>query len=472
MSGVKTRFAPSPTGHLHIGGARTALFNYLYARRHGGVFVLRIEDTDRERSTEESTRAILDSMKWLGFTCDEGPYFQSERSEIYLEHVEKLLAAGKAYRCDCPTELLETKRKRAMAEGRNPMYDGSCRCRTDVDPQKPHVIRFKTEKSGETVVNDLLRGPVIFDNAELDDLVLVRTDGGPTYNFTVVVDDALMGITHVIRGDDHLNNTPRQIQLYEAMGYEVPQMAHVPMILGQDKKRLSKRHGATSVEAYRDEGYLPEALANFLVRLGWSHGDQEIFSMDELIKLFDLDGVGRSAGVFNQEKLLWLNAQYIQACPTEKLAELAGPFMEAKGCDCSDAEKLALFVESFKPRVKTLAEMADRAPPYYQQEIEIEPKAEKKLYKSDNGPILAGLMEAFSALTEWTAPELEKAFIAVVQDKLGLNMGKGAQPLRIAVTGSMASPGLFETLILVGQEWCLERMEKALEKIETMEEPA
>lgn len=468
MSRVKTRFAPSPTGYLHIGGARTALFNYLYARRHGGVFVLRIEDTDRERSTEESTQAILDSMEWLGFACDEGPYFQSKRGDIYKAHVEKLLAEEKAYLCDCPPELLDAKRKRAMLEGRNPMYDGTCRSRTDVDPEKPHVIRFKSQKSGQTVVNDLLRGPVVFDNAELDDLVLVRTDGGPTYNFTVVVDDAHMGITHVIRGDDHLNNTPRQIQLYEAMGYEVPQMAHVPMILGQDKKRLSKRHGATSVGTYKEEGYLPEALANFLVRLGWSHGDQEIFSMEELVSLFDLDEVGRSAGVFNQEKLLWLNSQYIQECPVEKLAELSKPFLKAKGFDCSDSEKLALFVESFKPRVKTLVEMADRATPYYKREIEMEPKAAKKLLKEENAPIINALREAFSFLSSWTVPELEKAFESIVQDKLGLNMGQGAQPLRIAATGSSASPGLFETLVLVGREWCLERLAKALDEIDAL----
>ncbi|RMG90513.1 MAG: glutamate--tRNA ligase, partial [Candidatus Dadabacteria bacterium] len=301
MSGVRTRFAPSPTGYLHVGGARTALFNFLYARHHGGTFVLRIEDTDRERSTEESTRAILDSMQWLGLEWDEGPYFQSQRTELYLEHVEKLLREGKAYRCDCPPEVVEAKRQKALAEGRKPKYDGTCRARTDVDPSKPHVVRFKAPQGGTTTVPDLLRGEVTYDNEELDDLVILRTDGSPTYNFVVVVDDALMGITHVIRGDDHLNNTPRQIQLYHALGYPLPKFAHVPMILGPDKKRLSKRHGATSVEAYREAGFLPEALVNFLARLGWSHGDQEIFSLQELIELFDLDGVGRSASIFNED---------------------------------------------------------------------------------------------------------------------------------------------------------------------------
>ncbi|GAB6063087.1 glutamate--tRNA ligase [Deferrisoma palaeochoriense] len=462
MSGVRTRFAPSPTGYLHVGGARTALFNFLYARHHGGTFVLRIEDTDRERSTEKSTRAILDSMRWLGLEWDEGPYFQSQRTELYLEHVEKLLREGKAYRCDCPPEVVEAKRQKALAEGRKPKYDGTCRARTDVDPSKPHVVRFKAPQGGTTTVPDLLRGEVTYDNEELDDLVILRTDGSPTYNFVVVVDDALMGITHVIRGDDHLNNTPRQIQLYHALGYPLPKFAHVPMILGPDKKRLSKRHGATSVEAYREAGFLPEALVNFLARLGWSHGDQEIFSLQELIELFDLDGVGRSASIFNEEKLLWLNAHYIKECPQDRLVERVRPFLEKRGWDTSDRKKLEVLVEAFRPRCKTLAEFAEKATPYFVREIEIEPDAAKKHLKASIVPVLSDLLEAFRAVDEWDLEPLERAFVEVVEGKHGLKMGKAAQPLRVAVTGTTVSPGIFETLVLVGREWALERIERAL----------
>ncbi|NOY44646.1 MAG: glutamate--tRNA ligase [Deltaproteobacteria bacterium] len=463
MSGVRTRFAPSPTGHLHVGGARTALFNFLYARHHGGTFVLRIEDTDRERSTDESTRAILESMRWLGLDWDEGPYFQSQRTGLYLEHVERLLKEGKAYRCDCPPEVVEAKRQKALIEGRKPKYDGTCRARTDVDPSKPHVVRFKAPQTGTTVVPDLLKGEVVYDNEELDDLVILRTDGSPTYNFVVVVDDALMGITHVIRGDDHLNNTPRQIQLYQALGYPLPRFAHVPMILGPDKKRLSKRHGATSVEAYRDAGFLPEALVNFLARLGWSHGDQEIFSLQELIDLFDLDGVGRSASVFNEDKLLWLNAHYIKECPQDRLVDLVRPFLERKGYDTADRGKLAVLVEAFRPRCKTLAEFAEKATPYFVREIEVDPAAAKKHLKASIAPVLADLLEAFRAVERWDVPSLERAFLEVVEGKHALKIGKAAQPLRVAVTGTTVSPGIFETLVLVGREWALERIERALE---------
>ncbi len=458
---VRTRFAPSPTGHLHIGGARTALFNFLYARHHDGTFVLRIEDTDRERSTEESTRAILDSLRWLGLEWDEGPYFQSQRTPLYMEHVERLLEAGRAYRCDCPPEVVEAKRQQALKEGRKPKYDGTCRGRSDVDPSKPHVIRFRAAQEGTTVVHDLLRGDVVYDNSELDDLVLVRTDGTPTYNFTVVVDDALMGITHVIRGDDHLNNTPRQIQLYEALGYPLPAFAHVPMILGPDRKRLSKRHGATSVEAYRDAGYLPEALVNFLARLGWSHGDQEIFSLHELVRLFDLDGVGRSASIFNEDKLLWLNAHYIQQCPRERLVDLVRPFLERAGYPTGDRAKLELFVECYRPRCKTLAEFAEKARPYFCREIEIDPAAAKKHLKASAVPVLEDLQEALAAVERWDAETLERALLSVVERR-GVKMGKVAQPLRVAVTGAAASPGIYETLLLVGREWALERLARAL----------
>ncbi|WP_333798626.1 glutamate--tRNA ligase, partial [Trichlorobacter lovleyi] len=312
MSDLRVRFAPSPTGYLHVGGARTALFNWLYARHFGGTFILRIEDTDTERSTQQSVDAILQGMEWLGLDWDEGPFYQTDNFPLYKQHVQKLLDEGKAYRCWCRPEELEAKREAAMAEGRKPKYDGTCRHRQDQPLDQPHVIRFKAPEEGETAFEDLIKGRIAFPNAELDDLIISRTDGTPTYNFCVVIDDALMRISHVIRGDDHVNNTPRQIQLYEALGYPVPIFAHVPMILGSDKARLSKRHGATSVIAYRDMGYLPEALNNYLVRLGWSNGDDEIFSREEMVQKFDIANVGRSPSVFNPDKLNWLNAHYIK----------------------------------------------------------------------------------------------------------------------------------------------------------------
>jgi len=409
-------------------------------------------------------------MAWLGLSWAEGPYFQSQRTQIYLEHVEKLLEVGKAYRCDCPPERLDAMRQQATKEGRNPKYDGTCRARR-VDPAKPHVIRFVSPDQGQTVVHDLLRGEVVFENSELDDLILVRTDGGPTYNWTVVIDDALMGITHVIRGDDHLNNTPRQVQMYEALGYPVPAFAHVPMILGEDKKRLSKRHGATSVESYRDAGYLPEALVNFLARLGWSHGDQEIFSLEELVRLFDLDGVGRSAGVFNADKLLWLNAHYVKECPAERLNALVRPFLEAKEYDVSDAAKLGALVEVLRARAPTLPEFAAQAAAYYQREMTVDPAAAQKFLKPEIAPVLRELADAFRALPEWSVAALEPAFAAVVE-KHGLKIGKLAQPLRVAVTGSTASPGIFETVFLVGRERTLERVEQAAKLAESGQVPA
>ena len=329
---MRTRFAPSPTGFLHIGGARTALFNWLYTRRYGGTFILRIEDTDQVRSTEESTRAILDAMAWLGLNWDEGPYFQAERVNIHREMVQKLIDTGNAYYCTCTPEELEAKRKKALAEGRKPKYDGTCRDR-GLPRSSASVVRFRGPEAGITVMHDLIKGNISFNNEELDDLIIERADGYPTYNFAVVVDDAQMGITHVIRGDDHVNNTPKQIQIYEALGYEVPLFGHVPMILGSDRARLSKRHGATSVMAYQEMGYLPEALVNYLVRLGWSHGDQEIFTMEELVREFSLEAVGKSAAVFNPEKLLWLNQHYIMAYPAERLVESVISLWVKRGLD-------------------------------------------------------------------------------------------------------------------------------------------
>src|SRR3990172_1344364 len=341
---IRTRFAPSPTGYLHIGGARTALFNYLFARHHKGKFILRIEDTDVARSTEESTQAILDGMQWLALNWDEGPYFQSKRFELYKEHAYKFLEMGKAYKCYCTAEELEQRRGEAIKQGKPPKYDGRCRNKKD-EQGKPFAIRFKV-LPGTTLVKDIIKGKVAFENDEIEDLIILRSDGTPTYNLCVVVDDATMEITHVIRGDDHLNNTPKQILMYEAFGYHVPVFAHLPMILGSDKTRLSKRHGATSVMAYKEMGYLPHALVNYLARLGWSHGDQEIFSMEELIEKFSLDSVGKSSGVFNPEKLLWLNQHYIKNSGPEELAPLLLPFWKELGVDASDDKRLVPIIKT------------------------------------------------------------------------------------------------------------------------------
>ncbi len=355
---VRTRFAPSPTGYLHVGGARTALFSWLYARRHGGVFVLRIEDTDLERSTPESVNAILEGMAWLGLDYDEGPFYQTKRFDRYHEMTEKLLAEGKAYRCYCSRERLDALREEQMARKIKPRYDGHCRSCQDGDPERPHVIRFKNPIDGAVVVDDLIKGKVPFNNAELDDLIIRRSDGSPTYNFTVVVDDLEMEITHVLRGDDHINNTPRQINIYHALGATPPSFAHLPMILGPDGSRLSKRHGAVSVTQYRDDGYLPEALLNYLVRLGWSHGDQEIFSIDEMASLFGIEAINRAAASFDNEKLAWLNQHYIKSATPAHLATLLSPHLGALGVDPASGPDLVEVARVQQERAKTLQEMA------------------------------------------------------------------------------------------------------------------
>ncbi|MEJ2700638.1 MAG: glutamate--tRNA ligase, partial [Desulfuromonadales bacterium] len=372
---MRVRFAPSPTGYLHIGGARTALFNYLLARREKGTFVLRIEDTDVARSTQESVDAILQAMDWLGLSYDEGPYYQSERFDLYREKVDQLLSEGKAYRCYCTPEELEAKREQALKKGQKPKYDGTCRHRSDQLKDKPFAVRFRSPQEGETSFHDRIKGPITFQNEELDDLIIQRSDGTPTYNFVVVVDDATMGMTLVVRGDDHINNTPRQIQMYQALGYPVPEFAHVPMILGADKTRLSKRHGATSVMAYRELGYLPEAMVNYLVRLGWSHGDQEIFSMEELIEKFSLENVGRSAGVFNPDKLLWLNAHYIKTGDPERLGDLLREYLAALGVDPEGGPALPAAVKTLQERSRTMVEMAQGAAFYFKKELEYDPEA-------------------------------------------------------------------------------------------------
>jgi len=463
---VRTRFAPSPTGFLHIGGARTALFNFLYARRHGGTLVLRIEDTDRERSTPESIAAILDGLGWLGLAWDEGPFFQSARTETYRAEAQALLARGLAYRCWCTSEELEARRQAALAAGRPPAYDRRCRDLTAAPGGRDaFVLRFRTPLEGETVVDDRVKGRVVFRNAELDDFVIARTDGSPVYNFCVVVDDIEMRITHVIRGDDHLANTPRQALLYQAFGATPPVFAHVPLILGLDKSRLSKRHGATSVTAYRDMGYLPDALVSYLARLGWSHGDQELFTMDELIAHFSLEQVGKSAGVFNPEKLLWVNFQRLKAVPPEELARLVVPFLERAGLPVpQDTAWLARVVATLRDRAKTLVELAEFCRFYLVDAIEPDPKAAAKHLTAAVAPALADLDTRLAALAVWDEPSIEGVFQATIGAH-DLKLGQLAQPVRVAMTGGTVSPGIYEVLAVLGRERSLARLRRATARL-------
>jgi glutamyl-tRNA synthetase len=462
---VRTRFAPSPTGYLHLGGARTALLSYLYARKHGGVFVLRIEDTDLDRSTPESVNVILEAMTWLGLEYDEGPFFQTERFHRYRQVIEDLLSRGLAYRCDCSKERLDALREERMARKDKPRYDGHCRDR-HVSADRPHVVRFRNPDDGEVVVDDLVRGRVVFSNAELDDLVVRRADGSPTYNLTVVVDDRDMGITHVIRGDDHLNNTPRQINIQRALGQEPPCYAHLPMILGADGAPLSKRHGAVSVVAYRDQGYLPEALLNHLVRLGWSHGDQEVFSLDEMVELFDIDQVNKAASSFNREKLDWLNQHYIQHGDPKRIAHLLSPHMGRLGIDPSRGPDLVDVVLAQQARAKTLAELAAISAFLYQDFDDYDEKAAKKHLRSQAKEPLERLRDKLDmlALDDWEPETLEHTVEGIAQE-LQTTMGKVAQPLRVAIVGRAASPGIDVTLTLVGKAATLRRIDRALDFI-------
>ncbi len=470
---VKVRFAPSPTGYLHLGGARTAIFNWLFARHNNGIFVLRIEDTDKSRSTEESIHEILEAMEWLGLDWDEGPYRQTDRMEIYKREVQRLLDEGKAYYCYCTPEELEERKKKALEEGRMPKYDGRCRERKEPREGVKPVVRLKVNQEGETVIHDLIKGEVVYPNSQLDDFILVRSDGTPTYNFVVVVDDALMGITHVIRGDDHLNNTPKQIQLYQALGYDPPLFAHVPMILGPDRTRLSKRHGATSVLAYREEGYLPEALFNFLVRLGWSHGDQEIFSREELIKYFSLENVGKSPAVYNPDKLLWLNAHYIKTGDTQRLARLLIPFLVREGLLEKGEEPpiqwLCRVVDTLKERAKTLKEMAQMASFYFKEPESYDPKGERKFLKAGLLPYLEALVQELEALEDFSEEKVEDAFNRVMK-KFDIKLKHLAQPCRVALTGKTVSPGIFEVISVLGREKTVSRLKKAIKHIKNKEE--
>ena len=458
---VKTRFAPSPTGFLHIGGVRTALFCWLYARQHDGVFVLRIEDTDRERSTQESVDAILDGMQWVGLDWDEGPFYQTERYDLYDAAKEQLLANGHAYHCYCTPEEVEAMRAAQMAAGENPRYDGRCRNRTEPREGVDPVVRFRTPDAGEVVVKDLVHGDVVFNNADLDDLIIVRSDGHPTYHFSVVVDDADMDITHVIRGDDHLKNTPRQLNIVDALGYERPVYAHLPMILGADGARLSKRHGAVNVLEYREEGYLPEALLNYLARLGWSHGDQELFSRQELIELFQLERVNRSAARFDADKLGWVSQQYIMHEPAEALVPALAMQLEKQGLDPAAGPPLAAVVHAYRERAVTLKELAESAWYLFRDFDTPEAAAAKKHLRPVVAKPLQALRERLAGLACWDCEAVHGAIDATAGE-FELSFGKLGQPLRVALAGGSVSPPIDITAELVGRERGLARLDRAL----------
>ena len=460
MTQIRTRFAPSPTGYLHVGGARTALFNWLFARHTQGRFILRIEDTDQVRSTEDSVKAIFDGLQWLGIDWDEGPFYQSQRSASYQQYIEQLLESGHAYYCTCSAEAIEAMREKARATGLKPRYDGTCR-NLNLGPQPNAVVRFKAPATGQTIIDDAVKGHIVFANDELDDFVLMRSDGTPTYNFAAVVDDMTMEINTIIRGDDHVMNTPKQILLYEALGAKLPLFAHVPMVLGEDRTRLSKRHGATSVTAYRDMGLLPDALINFLARLGWSHGDQEFFSRAELIEKFNLENVGKSAGVFDPVKLQSLNADHIQAASPENLVPHLKPFLQDKGYSVDDDTYLAALIPTLQPRSKTLVDMADQAAFYLVDEPAYDEKASRKFLKPNALEPLTLLVEKLAALDTFGEKELETVFQGVM-DHFDIKLGKIAQPVRVALTGTSVSPGIFEILLVLGKDRTMPRLEKAL----------
>ena len=465
---IRVRFAPSPTGYLHIGGVRTALFNWLFARHNNGVFILRIEDTDQDRSTDESIQAIIQGMQWLGLDWDEGPYRQTERMQIYKEHVERLLKEDKAYHCYCTSEELEERRKLALSEKRIPKYDGRCREIKDPVPGRQSAIRFKVPLDGETVVDDLVKGRIVFDNAHLDDLIIMRSDGWPTYNFCVVVDDADMNITHVIRGDDHLNNTPRQIQLYKAFEYKTPEFAHLPMILGHDKTRLSKRHGATSVTAYRDMGYLPEALVNYLARLGWSFKDQEVFSIEELIEKFSLEHVGKSASVFNPEKLLWLNSHYITNMDQKEIVSRLRPYLINDGLiredTVVDEAWMGKVIASLKERCRTLIEFTSAARYFFTDDAETDPEAAKKFLISGNKGVLEDVLKGMETIPSFSETVIDGLFKEIMANR-GIKLGQVAQPVRVALTGRTVSPGIFEVIDILGRDRVIRRIRAAIENI-------
>ena len=461
---VRTRFAPSPTGFLHVGGVRTALYSWLYAKHHQGEFVLRIEDTDQERSTRESVQAILDAMDWLGINCDEGPFYQTDRYQRYNQIAMQLLEEGKAYRCQCSKERIEALREAQLAAKEKPRYDGHCRNKNLPHTDTPFVIRFKNPEEGIVSFKDSVYGDIHVNNNELDDLILVRSDGHPTYNFAVVIDDWDMAITHVIRGDDHINNTPRQINLFKALNAPIPQFAHLPMVLGDDGKRLSKRHGAVGAMQFKELGILPEALLNYLVRLGWSHGDQEIFSRQEMMDLFDLTHVNKGVTTFNYDKLYWLNQHYQKSEPAESVAKALQWHFNQRGIDPSQGPKLSDLVAVQAERCKTLVELCEMSLYFYTDSLEYDAEAVKKHLRPVVLEPLSALLERFKKLECWERNLLQEC-INDTSTEFDMNMGKIAQPLRVAVTGSGVSPAIDVTLFLLGKDKVLVRLEDALEKI-------
>lgn len=458
---VVTRFAPSPTGYLHVGGARTALYCWLYARKKNGKFILRIEDTDLERSTKDSVDAILDAMEWLTLQYDEGPFYQTKRFDRYKEVVEQLLQEGKAYRCYCSKERLEKLREEQMSRKEKPRYDGFCNEISKSENDSSYVIRFRNPKEGIVEFDDLIRGKLIFANDELDDLIIARSDGTPTYNFTVVVDDWDMGITHVIRGDDHINNTPRQINILKALGANIPLYAHVPMILGSDGKRLSKRHGAVSVMQYREDGFLPEALLNYLVRLGWSHGDQEIFSLQEMINLFEIHDINKAPSAFNTEKLLWLNQHYIKTSPREHVAKELAWHMQQLNIPIENGPSLVDLITAQCDRAKTLREMAEKSR-YFYMDVEYNEDAVKKVITPDIIPVLAQIRDELNKLSNWDKEAIHQLMVSIAEKNM-LKIGKIMQPIRVAVTGDTVSPSIDITLSMLGREKTLSRLNAILE---------
>jgi len=465
---TRTRFAPSPTGMLHIGGVRTALFSWLYAKRHQGTFILRIEDTDRERSTDEATQVILDGMQWLGLKADEGPFYQTKRMDRYREVLDQFVRDGNAYRCYCTKQELEDMRAKQMAAKQKPRYDGTCRHRSEPRPGVDPVIRFKNPVDGVVVVDDVIHGKVVFENTELDDLIIARSDGTPTYNFCVVVDDWDMRITHVVRGDDHLNNTPRQINMLKALGATPPVYAHVPMILGADGAKLSKRHGAVSVLQYQEEGFLPEALLNYLVRLGWSHGDQEVFTVDEMIQLFDIKDVNKSASAFNPDKLLWLNQQHMMKASAAVLAEGLRYQLARVGIETNDQILLEGVANAQRERAKTLKEMAQNSVFFFRDFESYDEKAAKKNLTAESVPILSALEVSFTTLNDWTASAIHDA-LNVVATEFNVGLGKVAQPLRVAACGGGVSPPIDATVAVIGRKRTLQRLQKAQRYIDAVQ---
>ncbi len=463
---VRTRFAPSPTGYLHVGGARTALFSWLYAKKMGGQFILRIEDTDRERSTEASVNAILEGMQWLGLDYDEGPFYQTHQFDRYKEVIQQLINSGDAYHCECSKERLTELREQQMANKDKPRYDGCCR-EKNVEASDNTVVRFKNPLEGDVVIDDMVKGQVVINNRELDDLIIARSGGTPTYNLTVVVDDWDMNMTHIIRGDDHLNNTPRQINILKALGAALPTYAHVPMILGDDGKRLSKRHGAVSVMQYKEDGYLPEALINYLVRLSWSHGDQEIFSREEMIKLFDAADINTSASAFNTEKLQWLNQHYIKNKSPEVLAEIMQYYIKAAAYTTDNGPELVTALKVFQERCNTLVELAEEIRFLYEDFTEYNNKQAKKQFKETTLPILESLKQQYTALNNWAATDIHHVVENTV-NAFDVGFGKVGQPLRLAVTGHGKSPSIDVTLELLGKEKTLSRLEQAIGSIKRL----